>query len=200
MKNKKLQIILKTALPWVALLLAVGVGGGWFVFSKLDEEETKLDEVIQNYSDTEIQLKSFEEIKKDYDTYKGDREKLQNMVVSKNNTLNLIQELEEGAKVAGVQLKTSVGEKPLSKKNPGAKTTESSTPGKEEPLWLKAELIGNFDNVVKFIKYIENGSFLVSITNLTLSQSKKSTPENMLENKDGSLGIVNATLLITNEF
>lgn len=181
------------------MLLGLGSFGGFFALKELDKEEAKLDEIIQNYSDTAEQLKSFEEIKKTYDSYQGDREKLQNMVVSKKNTLGLIQELEDAAKVSGVILKTSVGEKPLQRKTV-SKIDPSKDQNKEEPLWLQAELLGDFQGITKFVKYVENGSFMVNIASFKIIQSKTSTPENMLENKDGTLGNLSATFLISNEF
>ncbi len=209
MKNKKIQIVVKTVLPWVILLSVAGVVGTWFLFSKLDAEEKVLEETMQNYSDTMDQLKSFNEIKKTYDSYSGDKDKFQNMTVSKNSTLDLIKELEEAAKLTGVSLKTSVGSKPLAQKTVAVTNSLSSandnnnsdsSTGKVDEVWLKADIDGSFEKTVQFIKYVENADKIVAITSLSIGQLKTSTPEEMLVNKDGSLGIIHSSLLISNNF
>jgi len=203
--DEKIKIILKTALPWLLALVAGGVLEVWFLVQNLESKKPELEKASLDYNETVRQMNSFNSIQEAYRSFQGSKEKIQRMIVTPDNILDLIQELEEAARATGVILKTSVGEKPFAKKNEPVSREEATEKSKgttkeEGKVWLQVDVEGDFESTARFIKMIENAEKIISIATLEMKQQKISTPPTMFENKDGSLGKIHTTLLVTNDF
>lgn len=204
MQNKKIIQILKGAIVWLVLFLAVGGLGSWILFWKAEQEEKKLSLAKEDYRLTLAKIQSYDKIKANFESSKAIRGEMEKTVLNSDNTLELIEELEKAAAQTGVSLRTSIGEKPgsrgiISKASQGNIGGNSSQKGgKNQPeVWLQLDVGGRYRNILQFIIYLENTQKLVSIGSIDIIQAQSLSVEEILQNTEGTTGDLTAEILIT---
>jgi len=200
MQNKKIINILKGSIIWTAIFLFVGGFGSWLLFQKIKSEEANLEETKNNYETTLKQIQVFDTVKKDFENTKKLKSQVEKIIVKPENTLELIQELEKDAQTSGVTLNTSVGERPGSKKNIPKVGQPKLNNSSEQEIWLLLEVNGSFKKILQFVKRLETGDKLVSVSDVDIGQSQNISPEDIFETGSESLGNLKATILVTNVF
>ncbi len=211
MQNKNILEILKWPLSLIVIFLTLGGLGSWFIFWKVDKEEEKLDLAKENYRLTALQIRSIDEIKKNHDSSQYLKTELDKMTLNQANTLDLIEELEKVAVSLGLTLKTSVGENPnsssgniknLQDKTVKAGSNQDSNKKNEDQVWLDLETEGRFNDIRKFVFYLENSQKLVLIASLSLSQGQVLLPEEVFKDPTNNFSNedLKVEILITNQF
>lgn len=207
-QNKKIIETFQGSLMWVVAVAVLGTLGTWFLFQKISANEESLEKAKSDYQTTLKQLETFDSIKSNFENTKAIKDEVDSMVVKPDSTLSLIEELERAADASSVSLQTSIGEKPGTTKSVTAKlnpfqpsgTANSNTNTAEQEVWLQLTVEGNFSNILTFIKYLENGQKLVSVSTINLDQSNTVSAAEALNNKDENMGYLKAVILVTNAF
>ena len=209
MQNKKIITIFEGAVAWIFVVIIIGILGSWYLFQILEKEELSLETAKNDYQVSLRQLESFDKIKQDFESTKNIKAEAENMLVNADNTLSLIEELERAANVSGVSLKTAVGQKPGTTKIPisqlgqfpGKGASNKNTNEAPEPeVWLELTAEGNFEGILKFIRYLENSRKLIAVSSLNVNQATNISATDILENSEGELGYLRAVILVTNTF
>lgn len=200
MENKKIITILQSSFIYVFIFLVVGGLGSWLIFKKVKSDEAGLEVAKNNYNETLKQLESFDKVKKDFDESVGLRDQISNMVVRPEGTLGLIEELEGAASSSGITLSTSISDNPVSRKNPKIGQSKNSNTNADQEIWLELNAEGKYSNILQFIKYLENAKRLIAISTISIEQSEKLAPEEVLNSAEGTLGNLKAKILVSNVF
>jgi hypothetical protein len=208
MQNKKIITILQGPLIWVFVVLVLGFVGTWYLFQFVDKEEQTLEAARNDYLISLRQLESFDKIKSNFESTKSIKTETENMVVKSDSTLSLIEELERAAEVSGVRLKTDVGEKPGTTKKivnklgqfPAAGSANGNTNATDQEVWLELTAEGNYANILKFIRYLENARKLIAVSSVNINQASTMSAADALDNTEGTLGYLKAVILVTNVF
>ncbi len=185
MQKKNVYGLLRVFCLWVIPFVVVASFGTWYLFQRIKQEKIALEDKKTYNEETLKQLESFEKIKESLEEIKQTKELFEKTLMNSGLTLDLIKELEEGASYTGVELKTGVGEKPQVKKV-GVKNLEPKTEDKKnEEVWLRLEVSGNFFNILKFIRYVENSNRTIALATLNLSKAKQLTPADLIAGEAG---------------
>jgi len=193
MKNKNKYVWVKSLAIWLSLILILGVGGGWFLIREISSAKDKLQLAYENYYTTLYQLESFNTLKEDHSSLMERKGRLEGMVVKKDNSLELIRDLEKAAVAAGVELTTSVAEKERSKKK-----DEEKKPSENE-VRLKLIAKGDFESILRFIRYVEYGEKIMYLKSIKIDQLARLNFEEEEENEsEHSLGDLKAEIIISN--
>ncbi|MFH1183122.1 MAG: hypothetical protein V1690_02575 [Candidatus Moraniibacteriota bacterium] len=208
MQNKKIITILEGAFVWVFLVFVSGFVGTWYLFQLVDKGEQTLDAARADYQTSLKQLDSFDMIKSNFESTKSIKDETESMVVKPESTLSLIEELEKAAGVSGVILKTDVGEKPGTTKKivtklgqlPASGSANGNTNAAEQEVWLELTVEGDYANILKFIRYLENAPKLIAVSSVNINQASTMSAADALENAEGILGYLKAIILVTNVF
>ena len=202
MKNKK-ELILRSFLFWLIIPSLIGAFLIWLLLGEIKSEELKLDETNLNYVTVKQQLNSFDKIKKNFEFVNKEKNELESLAVNKEETLDLIKEIEKAAELANVKVKTEVSQDNPFKKipqNTKAREAAKKAAVSSNDIWLKLELEGNFKGILRFVKYLENGNRLINIQTISIRQSEILTPETVFGKENISLGNLNVSVLVSNNF
>lgn len=203
MQKKNVYGLLKVTCFGVIPFFTVASLGTWYLFKRIKQERVLLEEAKTYHEETLRQLDSFEKIQENLEDIKQTKELFEATLMSGGKTLELIKELEEGADYTGVELKTGVGEKPEKKKTAvkNLDTGKTDTGAKDE-VWLKLEVSGNFFNILKFVRYIENSNKIIGVSTLSLVKNRQVTPVDLAagqeETEEDKLS--KAVILVGNNF
>ncbi len=203
MQKKNVFGLLKLICFGVIPFFAVASLGTWYLFKLIKQEKVSLEEAKNYHEETLKQLDSFEKIQENLEGIKQTKETFEGTMMNGSKTLELIKELEEGADYTGVDLKTGVGERPQ-KKKAGVKNLDSSKAdvAAKDEVWLKLEVTGNFFNILKFVRYIENSKKIIGISTLNLVKNRQTTPADLLsvQEETDEDRLSKAIILISNSF
>ncbi len=203
MQKKNMYGLLKLICFAMIPFFAVSSLATWYLFKRIKQEKVSLEEAKVYHEETLKQLESFEEIKENLEGIKQTKELFEGTMMNPDKTLELVRELEEGAEYTGVELRTSIGEKPKIKKA-GSKTADAGATeaGSKDEIWLKLEVSGNFFNILKFVRFAENANKIIGVSTLSLTKNRQMTPVDLLteveETEEDKLS--KATILVSNSF
>jgi hypothetical protein len=203
MQNKNIISIFQTPFIYVFVFLVAGGFMSWFLYQQIRSEEASLELAKNDYSNTLAQLESFDSVKSDFDASSSLKDQVSGMIVNPNDTLSLIEELENAAKLTGVTLTTSIGANPITKNNP--KIAQAKTDGAggkaSQEVWLELDVEGNYASTLQFVRYLENGNKLINISTVAINQADVSiTLDEMFSNPEGQLGDLKTKILVSNVF
>ena len=186
MENKKPKINLfsekKTIIftIFVLIIFVLLVFSIWFVFSKVSEESNNFFEEKNRIIILEKQNKEIESFKSEYDDYLPNLKKIEEMFVDPKNPLSFIEFLEKTSIDANVSLEIS----PLS----------FLTEGASKLVVVKLSVKGEFNDLLRFLKSMENGNYLIAIDNLIISNyEEKSESANIVKKSQASITIKTIT-------
>ena len=109
--------------------------------------------------------------------------------------------MEKGTAAADVTLITSVGQEPGSKAMfPKGFGSSNNTNSANQDVWLQLDVEGNFSDILKFVYYLENSQKLIAVSSIDIDQVHTLNPSDALNNQEGSLGDLKASILVTNVF
>jgi len=213
-KDKVINKLMKGIGFWLLILLILAAGGGFFLIKKINSSKENLKSAYHDYYTTLNQLSSFNTLQDDYASLMERKKTLENMRVSKANSLDLIEDLEKAAVLSDVKLTTSVARpEDLVAKKAKKKEVED-----EDLVILKLDAEGNYNNVLDFLKRIENGEKIVFIRNIKINQVakvdlgelnpleieeqelKQGEVEETEETNTQAMGELRAEILISNKF
>lgn len=210
MQNKRIIIILQGSIAWILVVMIIGTIGTWYLFRFVDKAEQSLEVAKNDYRTTLGQLESFEKIKVNSESTKSIKTETENMLVSADNTLVLIEELEKAAEISGVILTTNIGVRPGTSKQIISKVGQfpqmvkegdkKNTNPADQELWLELTVEGNFPGILKFVRYLENAHKLIAVSSLNINQGGNMLAQEILENSEETLGNLKAVILVTNVF
>jgi hypothetical protein len=204
MQNKKIISIFQTSFIYVFVFLVVGGFMSWFLYQQIRSEEAGLELAKNNYDDTLKQLDSFDSVKSDFEASSGLKDQVSGMIVNPGDTLGLIEELENAARVTGVTLTTNIGANPVTKNNPKVAQTKgdaSSNTNASQEVWLELDVEGNYVNTLQFIRYLENAKKLINVSTISINQREtNATLDEFFSNPEAELGNLKTKILISNVF
>jgi len=158
METKKKIYIIASAFFLIAMFLIL-----FFIYPLFKEISKKSRELVtqrNNLLFLEGQFNEVEKFKKNYETYRPNLDKIDNLFVDSQNPVNFIEYLEETASASGIELKISAPTILKEKTSLYDKFQFSST--------------GGFSGTLKFIKNLETGPYLVQIQNISIGNIKDS--------------------------
>jgi len=158
---KKNQIITILSI-YGALSLLLVVFLIYPLFNEIIKNSQDLISEKNNIITLETQVKEIENFKENYETYKKDLEKIDNLFIDPDNPVNFIEFLESAASNSGVSLKIS-----------SVPTYTESQKVTQNFITLQFASTGDFSKILGFIKKIEEGPYLIEITNLTIGNPKE---------------------------
>ena len=203
MQNKNIISIFQTPFIYVFVFLVAGGFMSWFLYQQIRSEEAGLELAKNDYNNTLAQLESFDTVKSDFDASSSLKDQVSGMIVNPNDTLGLIEELENAAKLTGVTLTTSIGANPITKNSPKAapaKTADASTNANQE-VWLELDVEGSYVSTLQFIRYLENGNKLINVSTVSINQADSNTTlDEIFSNPEGQLGNLKTKILVSNVF
>ena len=208
MENKNIIKILRWPLVLIVLFITAGGLGSWFLFWRVEQTEGELEILKEDYAIKLADVRSYAELKENYQKNKLLGDEIKKMLVGQKNTLGLIEELEKAAVTAGIGLKTNIGIKPGSNKITsglgqcgGGNMNKSADDKKEKDneIWLQLNIEGRYASILQFIAYLENSYRLISIESVKFSQAQNIGAEDFFQNQEAlSLGDLKAEILVTN--
>ena len=190
MKNSNKIYIILLIFTLVSLFLAV------FLILPLSKEiEKNSKDLISAKNNMAIllaQVDGIENFKKNYETYKPNLEKMDQLFVDPNNPVDFIKFLEDTAFSSQItsQISLPPSSQNIQKKSKGAL---------QDFIILQFSSKGNFSEVSNFLKEIESGPYLIEIENLTIQNSQTPTSGSSKDktvSKDYSSREVDVTLAI----
>lgn len=155
--NNKIYIII-SIFAFVALILII-----FFVLPVLKEIRTNSQDLIllkNNILALEEQTKEIENFKNNYDKYKSDLEKIDQLFVDPNNLVDPIKFLESSAN--DFNLSTKIFLPPFSRVEDGS----------IDFINFQITCKGSSLNILNFLKKIEAGPYLIQVENLTIQESQ----------------------------
>lgn len=171
--SEKKTIILTIFVLIVFVLLILSI---WFIFLKVREESNNLFEEKNKIVILEQQNKEIESFKLEYNTYVPNLKKIEEMFVDPKNPLSFIEFLEKISTNNNVSLEIS----PLS----------FLTEGASKLVVVKLSVKGEFNDLLSFLKNMENGDYLISIDNLVISNyEEKAESANVVKKSQASISI-----------
>jgi len=202
MQNKKIISIFQTPFLYVFVLLVVGGFMSWFLYQQVRSEEAGLELARNKYQSTLKQLETFDSVKADFEASSSLKDQVSGMIVNSGDTLGLIEELENAARLTGVTLTTNIGANPITKNNPKiAQAKANSNTNANQEVWLELNVEGNHQNTLQFIRYLENAKKLVNVSTISINQADSNvTLDEIFSNPEGQLGNLNTKILISNAF
>jgi len=191
----------------MVIFLTAGGLGSWILFWKVEQAEGELETLKKDYEIKLADVQSYAEAKENYQKNKQLGSELKKMLVGREDTLGLIEELEKAAAAAGVYLKTNVGTEPGSNKilsgigqtGSGKNKSAGKNEEQDKEVWLQLNVEGKYLNVLQFITYLENSYRLVSVEGIKISQAQEIIAEGFFQNQEAAApGDLKAEILITN--
>lgn len=156
METKKKIYAIISVFFLISVFLAV-----FFVYPLLEEIKQESNDLIAQKNNRLLLDSQFNEalnFKQKYDDYKDNLNKIDNLFIDSQNPVNFIEYLEKSALGAGIELKIS---------------TPSISKDKKiiyENLQISAT--GQFSKILKFIREIESGQYLIQIQNINIQNNK----------------------------
>lgn len=152
--NNKIYTIL-SIFALVSLLLAV-----FFIYPLLKGIEKNSDDLVSaknNMVALDSQISETEKFQKNYESYKPDLEKIDQLFVDQNNPVSFFEFLEKTADSSKITSQISL---------------QSSSKNSQPFILFQFSSKGNFSDMLDFIKKIENGPYLIEIESLTIQNSQ----------------------------
>lgn len=158
MKNNNKIYIVSLIFFLVSLFLIV-----FFIWPLSDEITKNSEDLISTKNDIfslSAQIKETENFNKNYETYKPNLEKVDQLFVDPNNPVNFIEFLENTAHDSQITSQVSL--------TPYQQVKQNS-------INFQVSSAGNFSGILNFLKEIEAGPYLTEIENLTIQNSQGSS-------------------------
>jgi Tfp pilus assembly protein PilO len=161
MKNKnKIYIII---LIFTLLVLFLIVFLIWPLLREIKRNSEDLISAKNNIVNLEVQINETNNFKKNYETYKFDLNKIDQLFIDPSNPVNLIEFLENTASNSGITSQISL--------MPYASSSS------KQFILLQFISNGGFSDTLSFLKKIESGPYLIEIENLDIQDSTKKLQE-----------------------
>jgi hypothetical protein len=163
MKNK--NRIYTTLLIFTLLFLFLIVFFIWQITKEIKKNSEDLISARNNIVDLEAQINETNNFENNYETYKPDLEKIDQLFVDPNNPVDFIKFLENTASNSQITSQISL---------PALSPNSSS----QQFITLRFISKGNFSNVLNFTKEIELGPYPIEIESLTIHNSDQNSIQN----------------------
>lgn len=130
----------------------------FFVWPLIKQIKTDSENLVSDKNSMlalSAQIKEIENFKKNYESYKPELEKIDQLFVDSNNPVEFIEFLEETAYDSSITSQISL---------------PSSSSNSQQFIILQFSSKGSFSGILNFAKKIETGPYLVEIENLTIQR------------------------------
>ena len=152
-----LEAIIGILILWIIIFLLQGI----------QESSQELVSIKKDLVLLDQQVKDLESLQGKYKNYQLDLEKINNFFVEQTLPIGFIKFLEKSALNSQASIKVSLAK-------------EITEP--EPALSFNASFSGSFSNFLKFIDKLENGPYLVEITNLNVKDLAQESSGNIMAN------------------
>jgi hypothetical protein len=156
-ENNKIYVIL---LIFAIIILLLSIFLVWPLLKDIEKNSNDLISAKNNIISLSVQTKATENFKINYENYKSNLDKIEQMFVDSSNPVNFIEFLEDVAYNYQVIPQINLS------------STDS-----QGFISLQVSSKGEFLKVLNFIKKIEVGPYLVEVQNLTIKNSNESKDE-----------------------
>lgn len=138
-----------------------------FILQGIQKDSQELISIKKELTLLGQQEKDFESLKKKYEIYQQNLEKINNFFIDLTFPVEFVQFLKNSASDARISMKISLA-------------TEIKEP--EPALSYNTTLSGSFANLLKFIDKLENGPYLIEINNLNIKKLAQESVGNITAN------------------
>ena len=138
----------------------------WPLFREIQKNSADLVSAKNNIATLNAQTSQITNFKDNYQSYKPELDKIDQLFADPNNLIGFIEFLENTASNSQVTSKIS-----LQPSSFGPNQTPKGAP--QDFIMFQSSLQGSFSQVMDFIKKIEAGPYLVEIENLNIQNSDK---------------------------
>lgn len=153
MKNNKIYIIL-SVFALISLFLIVFLI--WPLFNEIKKNSQDLISARNSMVTLSAQTSETDKFKKNYDGYKLNFERIDQLFIDPNNPVNFIEFLERTANNSGITSQISL---PLSSKE------------SKDFIIFQLSSKGSFEGVLNFLEKIESGPYLIEVGSLNIKNS-----------------------------
>jgi len=169
MKNKNKIYTILSAFILLSLFLVVFLI--WPLFKEIKKNSDDLILARSSIANLQTQINETNNFKKDYETYKADFIKIDQLFIDPNSPVDFIEFLENTASDYKITSQISL--------------PPSSPLNSKQFILLQFASKGGFSDVLSFIKKIESGPYLIEIENLSIQDA----PQNISGSQNNILNI-----------